>query len=412
MTTQGEFYMIKEMRNRGMFISDISKATNRSEKTIRKVISSDEHKPYLRATTGSKLDPYKEYILKRMDEGCLNGMVIYDEIINQGYTGKITILRDFMHPHRKRCKQKAYKRFETGPGEQAQVDWGEFTLDHNGIQKRIHAFVMVMGYSRAIYVEFVENEKLQTLIECHERAFNYFGGVPKTIVYDNMRTVVKNIKASGLDRFNKTFLSFASHQGFRPVPTRPYHPQSKGKVENGVKYVRRNFWPRLKEITGIDDLNNQVKHWVHYTANTRLHGTTKEVPAKRLLEEPLSPVNDEDFRITEDMTRKVTSDCFVSYQSNRYSVPHKYAGRVVYIRDRLNGSIDIYSLDGKLLCSHIKTLGKHNVSKNKEHFEGLSTSERTVAAKAPILVPTKDSKVHIRPLTVYDDMIDSEVKPS
>jgi len=410
--TQGEFYMIKEMRNKGMFISDISKAIDRSEKTIRKVLNTNEHKSYSRTTKGSKLDSYKPYILKRMDEGCTNSIIIYDELLAQGYTGKQTILRDFMKPHRKRCKQKAYKRFETKPGEQAQVDWGEFTLDYDGSTKRIHAFVMLMGYSRTLYVEFVENEKLQTLIECHERAFKYFGGVPKTIVYDNMRTVVSDIKAHGLNRFNKTFLDFAKHQGFRPVPTRAYHPESKGKVENGVKYVRRNFWPRVSEITGIDDLNAKVKHWTHNTANTRVHGTTKQIPARLINEEPLKPYNPNDFRLTEDIKRKVSTDCFISYLSNRYSVPHRYANRVVCLRDRLNGSIDIYSLDKVFICSHAKRNGKHEMSKNKEHFEGLLTRERTVAAKAPKLVPTKDSKVHIRPLTVYDDMIDAEVKPS
>ncbi|GKT19546.1 IS21 family transposase, partial [Aduncisulcus paluster] len=114
-------------------------------------------------------DPFKEYILKRMNEGCLNAMIILDEIIKQGYTGKIIILRDFMRPHRKHCKQQAFTRFETKPGEQAQVDWGEFYLVQESKKKRVHAFVMVMGYSRSMYVEFVENEKLQTLIECHER---------------------------------------------------------------------------------------------------------------------------------------------------------------------------------------------------------------------------------------------------
>lgn len=412
MTTQGEFYMIKEMRNKGMYISDISKSICKSEKTVRKVLKSDEHEPYSRTPKPSKLDPYKPYILKRMDEGCLNSSIIYDEISVQGYAGKRTILRDFMRPHRKRCKQKAYKRFETKPGEQAQVDWGEFTLDYGGTTKRIHAFVMLMGYSRALYVEFVENEKLQTLIECHERAFKYFGGVPQTIVYDNMRTVVRDIKAQGLDRFNKAFLDFAKHHEFKPIPTRPYHPESKGKVESGVKYVRRNFWPRVAEITGIDDLNNEVRHWTHYIANVRVHGTTKRIPAQSLAEEPLHPPNPKDFRLTEDTKRKVSSDCFISYQSNRYSVPHEYAGRVVCIRDRLNGSLDIYTLENTMICSHVKLHGKYNLSKNREHFEGLLTRERTVAAKAPKLVPTKDSKVHIRPLAVYDDIVDAEVKSS
>lgn len=155
-----------------------------------------------------------------------------------------------------------------------------------------------------------------------------------------------------------------------------------------------------------------MRHWTHYIANVRVHGTTKRIPAQSLAEEPLHPPNPKDFRLTEDTKRKVSSDCFISYQSNRYSVPHEYAGRVVCIRDRLNGSLDIYTLENTMICSHVKLHGKYNLSKNREHFEGLLTRERTVAAKAPKLVPTKDSKVHIRPLAVYDDIVDAEVKSS
>ena len=152
------------MRNKGMFIFDISRAVDKSEKTIRKVLNTDEHKSYCRTAKGSKLDPYKQHILKRMDEGCSNGIIIYDEIKAQGYTGKQTILRDFMRPHRKRCKQKAYKRFETNPGEQAQVDWGEFTLDYDSSTKRIHAFVMLMGYSRTLTLNSLKMKSFKLLL--------------------------------------------------------------------------------------------------------------------------------------------------------------------------------------------------------------------------------------------------------
>ncbi len=135
---------------------------------------------------------------------------------------------------------------------------GAFYLDEYGKKKRVHAFVMVMGYSN---VEFIENEKLQTLIECHERAFKFFGGVPKNIVYDYMRTVVKNIRAQGLERFYKTFLAFAKHQDFRPVPSRACHPQTKGK------------------------------YWLETTANTRTHDITYEVHKERLAKESLKPLS-------------------------------------------------------------------------------------------------------------------------
>ncbi len=410
MTTQEEFHMIKQIYANGMSITNIAKITGRSWNTVKTIVTTEEHQPYSRKPSESKLDPYKNYILRRMNEGCLNAMIILDEIIELGYTGKVTILRDFMRPHRKRCKQQAFKRFETKPGEQAQVDWGEFYLDKGGKKKRVHAFVMVMGYSRAMYVEFVENEKLQTLIECHERAFKFFGGVPENIVYDNMRTVVKNIKAKGPERFNKTFLAFARHQAFKPIPSRAYHPQTKGKVESGVKYVRRNFWPRLEAVIGLDDLNHQIKYWLEATANRRIHGTTHEAPEKRLNEEPLKPRNETSFRLHADETRKVSSDCLLSFCSNKYSVPHKYAGHTVRVRDMLNGYMDIFTLSGEHICTHVKRLGKHHVSKNKEHFEGLTSRDKFVAGTAPKLVSQKDSKVHIRPLKVYDDMINSGVK--
>lgn len=148
-------------------MSQIARELGRDRKTVRKWLKEEEPGNYIRRTQiPLKIDPYRVYILQRMQEGCVNAVVLYDEIHEMGYTGGITQLRNFMRPHRPVVQSRASMRFETAPGEQAQVDWGSFSVDWHQRKKRLYAFVMVLGYSRMMYVEFTENEKLETLMGC------------------------------------------------------------------------------------------------------------------------------------------------------------------------------------------------------------------------------------------------------
>ncbi|MFD2170553.1 IS21 family transposase [Tumebacillus lipolyticus] len=242
MVKNGEFFVIKEMKQRGMSITAISKELGRDRKTIRSWLREESPETYQRTLEKpEKLAPFKAYVRKRMEVGCLNAVVILDEIRAAGYTGGITRLRDFMRPLRPLVASKATVRFETPPGRQAQVDWGEFQVDWNGKKKRLYAFVMVLGYSRMMYVEFKEDQRLETLIGCHERAIRYFGGITETCLYDNMKTVVSGTDEQGEVVWNHRFGQFASHHGFLLRRCRPYRARTKGKVENGVGYVRKNF---------------------------------------------------------------------------------------------------------------------------------------------------------------------------
>nr|WP_275051288.1 IS21 family transposase [Brevibacillus agri] len=223
------------MRQKGMNITQIAEETGRDRKTIRKWLQKNEPESYrLRKPRVSKLEPFKWYIRARMAEGCINARIIYDEIKERGYTGKDTILRDFMKPLRPQFRAKATERYETLPGQQAQVDWGHFRVAYGGKQKRVYAFVMVLGYSRMMYVEFTEDEKLETLMGCHVRAMQYFGGVPQNCLYDNMKTVVIGQDDKGQVIWNERFARFASHYGFKLLRCKPYRARTKGKVENGV----------------------------------------------------------------------------------------------------------------------------------------------------------------------------------
>lgn len=406
------FFMIKDLKSKGLSNIQIAEQLGVDRKTVSKWIESKQLPKYQkRNTKPSKLDPYKTYILARMKEGCTNSCIIFDEIISKGYTGKSTILREYMQTHRESTAAIACIRYETPPGKQAQVDWGEFKLMRlDNTFMKVHAFVMILGYSRMQYVEFTEDEKIDTLIGCHERAFQFFGGMPETILYDNMRTVVKHSHEKGENKWNDKFLRFAKHHGFSPIRCRPYHPQSKGKVENGVKYLRRNFWPRVQTVTNLVDLNTQTKLWLDTTCNARLHKTTRKVPLKEHKLETLLPQSSEAFLLTDFQLRKVTSDCFISFESNYYSVPFQYVGRHVGVRDLKNGSIEIYDELRNCIANHPKTMGKHLYQKNKKHFEGIpSWNQNKNAGKAPILLPEQSPKVHQRPLEVYDSLV-NEVK--
>jgi len=411
MVKNGEFFMIKEMKQKGMYISHIAKELGRDEKTIRAWLKEEAPRSYQRKQAKPrKLDPFKAYIQQRMEEGCLNAVVIYDELKAQSYTGSITTLRYFMRAIRPAVEAKATVRFETLPGEQAQVDWGHFRVDWKGKAIKLYAFIMVLGYSRQMYLEFTEDEKVETLIGCHERAMHYFGGMTKTCLYDNMRTVVTGQDDHGQVIWNETFARFAAHHGFAIRRCNSYRPQTKGKVENGVGYVRKNFWPRVASFTDLDDLNRQARWWLNQIANQRVHGTTHEIPSERLKAEALLPMNPQPFEQTIRHSRKVSSDALISYQNNRYSVPFALVGQVVQLQDEKNGILRVYDHQNQLIAEHIKATGVYQVITNKKHFEGIRTvGNHKVPTPMPKLVTNRTLEVHERPLAVYEALSDEEV---
>lgn len=142
--------------------------------------------------------------------------------------------------------------------------------------------------------------------------------------------------------WNERFARFANHHGFLLRRCAPYRPRTKGKVENGVGYVRKNFWPRVRTFTCLTDLNIQVRLWLDTVANVRIHGTTHEVPQQRLLQEELKTFNLVPFDTAERHPRKVSNDALISYAANRYSVPWRYVGQTVELQDERNGRIRIF----------------------------------------------------------------------
>ncbi len=351
----------------------------------------------------SKLDAYTAYIDRRISEGLENCVVLRRELQDLGYRGGYSILKAYVSLRRQRGGQpQATVRFETALGEQAQVDWGSFSyVGEKGHKHRIWAFVMVMSWSRAIYVEFVRRADTGSFLQCHVNAFEHFGGVPRRCLYDNAKVVTLGRDAEGHVEWNGRMVDFALRVGFEMRLCRPYRAQTKGKVESGVKYVRGNLWPSVR-FTDYADLNRQALEWCDSVANLRVHGTTHRIPGEMLAEErlhlgklphrsTLAPYLRED--------RMVARDGYVSWEGSRYGVPWKWAGAMVQVGQRL-GTVEIWAGEDRIAV-HPRAQQPGQRFTLPDQWEGLPLgSDRPRRHALAVQVPV--GQVERRPLEVYE----------
>lgn len=322
---------IKLLHKEGHSIRQIAQLTGYARNTIRRVLRERQPKAFATPEKSSKLDAFKEYVRQRYAACGLSAVRLLEEIRAQGYKGSVQTLRRFVARLAAPTKAaaKLTVRYETPPGQQAQADWtycGRFA-DAQGKLIAIYAFVMVLSFSRMIFVLFTRSMKLPVLIDCHQRAFAFFGGWPTTMLYDNM----KQVKLS-YTQWNPLFLDFAGHYGFVPKTHRPYRPRTKGKVERAVHYLDGNFL-RGREFADLDDLNAQGLHWCEHTANVRVHGTTQRRPVDLWPAEQLTALSTaKPYRLAEPITRTVDREAMVAYGRSRYSVPPEHSGKTVAVQ--------------------------------------------------------------------------------
>jgi transposase len=286
--TLEEWVDIVALHRSGVPIKAIARQLGISRNAVRRALRRQgppQRKPRIRA---SKLDPYKDYLLARLAEFPeLSAEALYEEIRARGYDGGRSILKEFTFPYRQ-PRREPVVRFETPPGKQAQVDWAELGI-HSiaGRRLRVHLFVMLLGFSRALYAEATSAADSETFLACHARAFAYFGGMPAEILYDNAKVVVLARTLDG-PRFAPALLDFAGRYGFAPRLCRPYRAKTKGKVERSIGYLKDRFLVG-RTFTDLEDLNAQLLAWLDGTANRREHHTTGERPIDRLAREGLTP---------------------------------------------------------------------------------------------------------------------------
>ncbi len=373
-----------------------------NRRTVYRYLTDGKEQPLYgpRPMRSSKLDHYKGYLLGRIEDYPeLSATRLLAEIKGLGYRGGYTILKDYLKVSRPSPPVSFEQRFEVNPGHQAQVDFATFKTPLG----TVYALLVVLSWSRALWVRFGFHQDQLTLLGGLHQSFRAFSGVPKTLLFDRMRTAVAGSGPGGAAVFNAEMLRFADHYGFKPVACRPYRAKTKGRVERAVSYLRRNFFYG-RSFRDLEDLNTQVSSWLRDTANTRVHGTTGEIPEERLNEEQpyLTPLPADSYIPMVTLGRRITKDGFVSYNGNEYSVPDGVARSEMQVRASLE-ELHLFQ-GGQLVASHLLLEGRGGRRMDPKH-QRQGNGSRPATQDLPLGAAQHIIEVQRRPLEVYERVL-------
>lgn len=335
---------IVHRRALGQSIRSIARSMDRSRLAVSRALAEHDSArqqgsahpglPRRRSSRASVLDDYEEAIggfIKRYPD--ITVVRLLEELRALGYSGGYSTLRQRVKTLRIPIAAPPIKRFETGPGIQAQMDWGVYTIEFSAEgTRRVNLFSYVLGYSRRQYLHFTERQDFETLLREHIRAFEHLGGVAATCLYDNMKTVVDRWE-DGEPVYNTRFLAFATHYGFRPRACWPRRPQTKGKVERPFFYAELNLL-NGRTFSGLEHLNQTTQIWLANTADVRVHRETGKRPIDahaeeqvHLLKPPATP-----YDTARVVYRVVDGEGTIAYENNLYSIPWRFVGRMLPVR--------------------------------------------------------------------------------
>ncbi len=411
MLSQDQWSTIRTLFERGVAKKAIARELGISVPTVRRYLRQGGRTPYRRArpVLDVLVREHGEYLRRRAPEVNWVAQVLLQDLRARGFTGCYEVVKRWVRPLREEQRriELATVRFETAPGRQAQADWGTTTTWIGGELVRAHLFLLTLGFSRRLFARGYADERMTSLLDAHERAFVHFGGRTEEILYDNPRTIVLKRDLDGKHiEWHPVFRDFADYYGFHPRLCRPYRARTKGKVESGVRYVKRNAMAG-RSFRSWDHLNDWLLEWAETIADQRVHGTTHEMPATRFEREILlSTSGVPPYRLERNPIRSVANDCLVTLDTNRYSVPWRLVG------ERLEVSVVQQRVQlfhrGKIVATHALCSGRHQVIRDPEHFRGLfrTESSRRRPATAPaspqglwcVSVP----EVEVRDLAVYE----------
>ncbi|TVQ28340.1 MAG: IS21 family transposase [Spirochaetaceae bacterium] len=402
---------------------DIAEKLGVCDRMVRKYLKED-FGTRLRKSKRSVLEPFHLFINDLLeDDPYINLVPVYERLQRRGYTGEMTILRDYVRKVRKRITTKAVLRYETEPGLQAQVDWKECgRWNIGGELIKLYAFVMVLGYSRKPFVLFTTNMKISTVLKAHLLAFAWYEAVPREILYDNMKTAW--LYVSGRWTVHPKLLRLASACGFTPRRCRIRRPQTKGKVERFIGYLGHNFLPRVagSEPTTIDDLNEAVTAWLG-EVDERQIGGLRTTRRERFAEEKPSmlPWVSEaapDVRHAEDLV--VSREGMITWQTNRYSVPADFIGETVTLKiNTVSSEADIVHEGTVIRSMTIHPSRSHCMDRREEDTRSLrqrwerestpkttSVSELASDTETELLNRLFATRVEIRHPAAYDEIVE------
>jgi len=397
---------IKTLFEKGYNKSQIAQMLNVDRKTVRKILKElDENGVVKRKERASILDPFKEFIEIQVSKE-LSAKRIFQDISMEGFDGTYDTVKKYVSKIRKK-PPIPYMVLSSLPGEEAQVDFGYIgTIKFpDGKRKKAWVFVMELSHSRYMYAQIVFDQTVMTFIECHKKAFRYFGGIPKNIKIDNLKAAV--LEADFYEPvFQRTYASFANYYGFLAEPCRVYTPTDKGKVEANIKYIKNNCF-KGREFEDIDQAREFLKNWLETVANVRIHGTTKNKPKEVFLsveKEKLLPLPKEDYSITDLKEATVYPNCHIAYQNNYYSAPYEYIGETVRIVVQDN-ILKIYHKEKEIALHPLIKDAKGKYQTNNKHYP----DKKTITTEE-IKSRLKDemSKIGKHALRFYELFMESE----
>ena len=402
---------VRSLWERGSSRKRIARELGLDIKTVRRWLR-ESWRAQRRPPRGRGLDRFAEFLRSRAVEVGFNAMVLLRELQGMGYQVSYSTVARYVSPWReeRRREEEATVRFETGPGEQAQVDWGSSWVWLDEERVRVHLFVMVLGYSRRLFARAYRHERLEALLEGHEQAFAHFAGRTQTILYDNPRTIVRDKdEASGTVEWNATFKDRMDFYGIEVLLCRYYRARTKGKVESGVKYVKGNALAG-RRFADLEELNAWLLQWCVEVADQRVHGTTHERPAERFARSEAAALIAVDTRRPTPRqrveTRIVPRDGYVAVAANRYPVPLSWVGAQVQVQLRAEEVVIARGEDEPV--RHERLLGKHQVA--RWHGPPRALPRRSRSPEGPprlhLMHLHGPGEVEQRPLSRYQALVE------
>jgi len=362
-------------RNPNMGTKAIANKLDLSRNTVRNALRSEDPPEYKRkAYINQELEPFQEYITEQYFVKKLKGSRVLNDLHSKGCKVSSSAFYRYIQQYKTEFT-RAYMRYETKPGEQGQFDWSPYTIMIEGKPVTVQVFCLILGCSRYRTYMYSLSQTRSSVLEALEEGLSRIGGVPERIQTDNHATLYNAKKKE----WNPVYLRFASHYGFQPSRSEVRHPWSKGKVENPFSYLENHFIADNK-FESLEDFPLKLLDF-EKEVNHRIHTTTKKTPIELFNAEEiavLSPLPKNRFISVSEEFRKVSSDCLISVDGNRYSVPHIFASRDVWIRISQGVYLEVYSQSNKLIAKHtLERTEKGKIFMNKEHFQGYRGTKGT-----------------------------------
>jgi transposase len=349
----------------GLTITQTARALGLHPETVSKYSRSEKYHPRPGVKRGSRLDQYKGLIVRWLDAHPLSGQQVFQRLREVGYSGGMTVLKNYIRTIRP-PRQKSFLKLTFTRGECAQVDWGEYgSIAVGSTRRKLSFFVMVLCYSRQMYVEFTVSQTMEHFLACHQNAFAVLG-VPEKIMVDNLKSAVLRRLIGEAPVLNPRYVDFARHQGFKIAPCNIRAGWEKGRVESGVGYVKKNFLNGL-ELTEFAHVNPAAQVWLAEIANVRIHGETHRRPVDLFAEERahLKPANANPYDLARVLTLRASSQFRIVLDTNRYSVPARYAGQLLTVKaypDRLC----LYH-QNELIARHVRSFDRRQDIEDPDH---------------------------------------------